>query len=146
MLHITRSFILKKTRFPQRAVLLYNHQTMKQASLSQPADNLVRLSGIVERVTFHNAENGWSVLKVSPFNEPHKLVAVIIHQAKVFAGSSMDFYGAWSHHPKYGEQFKAERAIEKKPSTSAALEKGSWFGSYQECRPQDGAQNCQVLP
>ena len=83
----------------------------------------IRLSGIVERVTFHNAENGWSVLKVSPFHEPQKLATVVIHQAKVFAGSSMEFWGAWTYHPKHGEQFKAIEAIEKKPATSAALEK-----------------------
>jgi len=86
-------------------------------------ENLIRLSGIVERVTFHNPDNGWSVLKVSPFNEPHKLATVVIHQAKVFAGSSMEFWGTWNNNPKYGDQFKAIRAIEKKPSTSAALEK-----------------------
>ena len=103
---------------------------------SQPADNCIRLSGIVERVTFHNAENGWSVLKVSPFNEPHKLVAVVIHQAKVFAGSSMDFYGIWTHHPQHGEQFKAERAIEKKPSTSAALEKYLGSGLIKNVGPK----------
>jgi len=109
---------------------------MKQSPQAQTADNLVRLSGIVERVTFHNAENGWSVLKVSPFNEPHKLVAVIIHQAKVFAGSSMEFYGTWSHHQKHGEQFKAERAIEKKPSTSAALEKYLGSGLIKNVGPK----------
>ncbi|NTU72726.1 AAA family ATPase [Candidatus Roizmanbacteria bacterium] len=109
---------------------------MKPPSSSQPADNCIRLSGIVERVTFHNAENGWSVLKVSPFNEPHKLVAVVIHQAKVFAGSSMDFYGIWAHHPQHGEQFKAERAIEKKPSTSAALEKYLGSGLIKNVGPK----------
>ena len=90
----------------------------------------------MERVTFHNAENGWSVLKVSPFNEPHKLVAVIIHQAKVFAGSSMEFYGTYCYHPKHGEQFKAERAIEKKPSTSAALEKYLGSGLIKNVGPK----------
>ncbi|MBU0992184.1 MAG: AAA family ATPase [Proteobacteria bacterium] len=106
------------------------------SSQAQPTDNLVRLSGIVERVTFHNAENGWSVLKVSPFNEPHKLVTVTIHQAKVFAGSSMDFYGNWGYHPKHGEQFKAERVIEKKPSTSAALEKYLGSGLIKNVGPK----------
>jgi exodeoxyribonuclease V alpha subunit len=109
---------------------------MKQSSQSQPTDNLVCLSGIVERVTFHNAENGWSVLKVSPFNEPHKLVAVIIHQAKVFAGSSMEFYGTWTYHQKHGEQFKAERAIEKKPASSAALEKYLGSGLIRNVGPK----------
>ncbi len=90
----------------------------------RPSDpSSIRLSGIVERVTFHNLENGWSVLKVSPFNEPQKLATVVIHQAKVFAGSSMEFWGVWTHHPKHGEQFKADQAIEKKPASSAAMEK-----------------------
>jgi exodeoxyribonuclease V alpha subunit len=109
---------------------------MKSSPQAPPADNLDRLSGIVERVTFHNAENGWSVLKVSPFNEPQKLVTVIIHQAKVFAGSSMDFYGIWGFHPKHGEQFKAERAVEKKPSTSAALEKYLGSGLIKNVGPK----------
>lgn len=82
-----------------------------------------KLAGIVERVTFHSAETGWSILKVSPYNTPKAMVTVVIHQAKVFAGASMDFYGGWVTHPKFGEQFKAERAIEKKPASSAALEK-----------------------
>ncbi len=82
-----------------------------------------KLAGIVERVTFHNVENGWSVLKVSPFGQPNRLVTVVIHQAKVFAGSSMEFWGNWSQHPKHGEQFKADQALEKKPASAAALEK-----------------------
>jgi exodeoxyribonuclease V alpha subunit len=102
----------------------------------KPSPDHIRLSGIVERVTYHNVENGWSVLKVSPFNEAHKLVTVVIHQAKVFAGSSMEFYGAWTHHPQHGEQFKAERAIEKKPSTVAALEKYLGSGLIKNVGPK----------
>ncbi|MCB9096002.1 MAG: AAA family ATPase [Halobacteriovoraceae bacterium] len=81
------------------------------------------LSGIVQRITFHNEQNGWTVLKVSPFKDPRNVVAVTIHQAKVYAGATMDFFGSWSEHPKFGRQFKAEKAFEKKPATAAALEK-----------------------
>ena len=35
----------------------------------------------------------------------------------------MEFHGAWTIHPKFGRQFKAEKAVEKKPATTAALEK-----------------------
>lgn len=82
-----------------------------------------KLTGVVERVTFHSIETGWSVLKVTPFNDPGKLATVLIHQAKVFAGASMEFHGSWTVHPKFGDQFKAQQAIEKKPATTAALEK-----------------------
>lgn len=121
---------------PVKILSITAGSVMKSSPTALSIENLERLSGVVERVTFHNAENGWSVLKVSPFNEPQKLVTVIIHQAKVFAGSSMDFYGAWTFHPKHGEQFKAQRAVEKKPSTSAALEKYLGSGLIKNVGPK----------
>jgi exodeoxyribonuclease V alpha subunit len=81
------------------------------------------LNGIVDRVTFHNPDNGWSVLRVSPFNSPGRQETVVVHQTKVFAGATMEFRGAWTVHPRHGRQFNAAEAIEKKPATSAALEK-----------------------
>ncbi len=82
-----------------------------------------RFVAIVERVTFHNEQNGWSVIKVSPIKEPHRLVTVLIHQIKVFAGATMEFTGYWYTNFKYGEQFKATNAIERKPASSSAMEK-----------------------
>ena len=81
------------------------------------------LTGIVHRVTYHNADNGWSVLRVNPFNSPESQETVTVHQTKVFAGATMEFRGAWVVHPKFGRQFKASEATEKKPATAAALEK-----------------------
>ena len=81
------------------------------------------LTGIVHRVTYHNADNGWSVLRVTPFNSPESQETVTVHQTKVFAGATMEFRGAWVVHPRFGRQFQASEAIEKKPATAAALEK-----------------------
>ncbi|MBT5230799.1 MAG: recombinase RecD, partial [Methylococcales bacterium] len=81
------------------------------------------LQGIVQRITYHNEDNGWSVLKVQPFDSPSSQETVIVHQTKVFAGATMAFKGAWILHPKFGRQFKATEATEKKPATAAALEK-----------------------
>jgi ATP-dependent exoDNAse (exonuclease V) alpha subunit len=81
------------------------------------------LRGIVDRVTFHNPDNGWSVLRVTPFNNPMQQETVIVHQTKVFAGATMEFHGAWTVDPKYGRQFRATAALERKPASSAALEK-----------------------
>jgi len=81
------------------------------------------ISGIVDRVTYHNSDNGWSVLRVLPFNNLHQQETVTVHQTKVFAGATMEFHGAWTVHPKFGGQFKATKAVEKKPATTAALEK-----------------------
>ena len=82
------------------------------------------LTGVVDRITFHNPDNGWSVLRVLPLTgwNPDRLT-VVVHQTKVFAGATMSFEGQWTHHPKFGRQFRAVRAVEKKPASASALEK-----------------------
>ncbi|MBF0366693.1 MAG: AAA family ATPase [Oligoflexia bacterium] len=86
--------------------------------------------GIVERITYHNPENGWTVLKVSPQGGAARrrfsnegIVPVVVHQVKIFAGATMEFRGEWIDHKEYGRQFKASEAIEHRPATVAALEK-----------------------
>ncbi len=96
--------------------------------------------GIVNRVTYHNAENGWSVLRVTPFNNPHQQETVIVHQTKVFAGATMEFHGAWTVHPKHGRQFHSTEAVEKKPATSAALEKYLGSGLIKGVGPKTAAK------
>ncbi|EIM63857.1 SF1B family DNA helicase RecD2 [Desulfobacter postgatei] len=81
------------------------------------------LKGVVDRVTFHNPDNGWSILKVLPFDRPGTRETVVVHQTKVFAGATMEFEGEWTVHPKFGRQFKAVHASEQKPATASALEK-----------------------
>ncbi|MDD4275069.1 MAG: AAA family ATPase [Desulfobacter postgatei] len=81
------------------------------------------LKGVVDRVTFHNPDNGWSILKVLPFDRPGTRETVVVHQTKVFAGATMEFEGEWTVHPKFGRQFKAMHAREQKPATASALEK-----------------------
>lgn len=82
-----------------------------------------KITGIVQRVTYHNEDTGWSVLKVSPFNSPTSQETVTVHQTKVFAGATIEFRGTWTTHPQFGRQFKATEAQEKKPASAAALEK-----------------------
>ncbi|RJX29551.1 MAG: recombinase RecD [Desulfurivibrio sp.] len=96
---------------------------MQQPLIKQTGVIEETLRGIVDRVTFHNADNGFSILRVFPFDAPQQLETVVVHQTKVFAGATMEFAGAWTMHPQYGRQFQATRAVEKKPATSAALEK-----------------------
>ncbi len=96
---------------------------MQSSPLYQTGIIKESIRGIVDRVTFHNPDNGWSVLRVLPFNSLDKQETVVVHQTKVFAGATMEFFGSWIVHPKFGRQFKATEAIEKKPATAAALEK-----------------------
>jgi exodeoxyribonuclease V alpha subunit len=94
------------------------------------------LTGIVNRVTYHNPATGWSVLRVQPFQSPQQQETVTVHQTKVFAGATMEFRGAWTIDPKYGRQFKATKAFEKKPATTAAIEKYLGSGLIKGVGPQ----------
>jgi exodeoxyribonuclease V alpha subunit len=91
--------------------------------VSQPTAEPEKLSGIVNRITFHSTESGYTILKVSSYQKPIEEVTVLVHQSKVFAGATLDFYGEWTDHPSYGRQFKANWVVERKPATANALEK-----------------------
>ena len=93
------------------------------SSLTQHDKGQEKLSGIVKRITFHSVETGYTVLKVNSFAKPSEEQTVIVHQSKVFAGATIDFYGEWINHPLYGLQFKASKVIERKPASANALEK-----------------------
>jgi exodeoxyribonuclease V alpha subunit len=89
----------------------------------QPSRITEKVRGIVQRITYHNPDNGWSVLRVKPFDSHGEEATVTVHQMQVFAGATMEFTGSWTVHAKFGRQFKADTATELKPATAGALEK-----------------------
>ena len=78
-------------------------------SPSNPTHIAEKIRGIVQRITYHNGDNGWSVLRVNPFDAQGETVTVTVHQMQVFAGATMEFSGSWTVHPKFGRQFKQTR-------------------------------------
>jgi exodeoxyribonuclease V alpha subunit len=80
------------------------------------------IQGIVERVTFHSQESGYTVLR---FNVPgeRELVTVIGRFPEIHAGQTLHLTGFWLEHPKYGRQFQCLHAQETKPATLTGLEK-----------------------
>ena len=92
-----------------------------------PSRNLnedVELTAQVERVTFHNSENGYSVVRASVEGEPADVTLCGtmhgVREGQLFAVS-----GRWGQHPQYGEQLAvtacAPVAIEALASSAAGL-------------------------
>ena len=89
------------------------------SELSQ-AQEVVR--GIVDRVTFRNAQNGYSVIQVSVENSKDKLTVVgMCPHARV--GSYVMMTGHYITHPKFGRQFTLQSLTETPPSTSEGIER-----------------------
>ncbi len=85
------------------------------------------LAGMIEIVTFHAPDTGFSIVKVKPFKKMKgmwdKLIPVVVSAPSLYPGATMDFYGHYIEHPKFGRQFKANRAVERRPADVNALER-----------------------
>ena len=75
------------------------------------------LAGLVERVTYHNAENGFCVLRARARGH-RDLVTVVGYAATISAGEWITASGEWVNDRTHGQQFKA-RFLRTSPPTSA---------------------------
>ena len=65
------------------------------------------LAGLVERVTFHNAETGFCVIRVKGRGR-RDLITVVGHAATIQAGEWIQASGAWVNDRVHGLQFRAK--------------------------------------
>jgi exodeoxyribonuclease V alpha subunit len=70
------------------------------------ASNREVLAGLVERVTFHNAENGFCVLRIKARGH-RDLITVVGHAAVIAAGEWVTASGDWVNDRTHGQQFKS---------------------------------------
>ncbi|MEA3344892.1 MAG: ATP-dependent RecD-like DNA helicase [Chloroflexota bacterium] len=76
------------------------------------------LKGSVERITYVNEENGYSVIRLAVPGR-RELVTAVGELASVNVGESLRLNGFWTTHPQYGRQFKA---LDYKTTLPATLE------------------------
>ncbi len=81
-----------------------------------------KLQGLVERITFNNEENGYSVVKVKVYGRKD-LVTVVGSFASVTPGEVLRMEGSWGFHARFGEQFKVERYETATPATVEGIRK-----------------------
>jgi exodeoxyribonuclease V alpha subunit len=88
-------------------------------------------SGSVERITFYNSENGYTVLRLRPEGSGQKrvpglnfegLATVIGSLPEVSPGEHLRLQGNWDTHPKHGTQFKVEVCEQTLPASVAGIE------------------------
>ena len=77
---------------------------------------------VVERITYQNEENGWSVLRVS-VKGYKDLVTLVGNFCDIKVGATLMVEGEWRMDPKFGKQIKAESWTEEMPSSIVGIEK-----------------------
>ena len=80
------------------------------------------ISGIIERITFHNLDNGYVVLKVH-VEKRRDLVTIVGHLANAVAGEYIEAEGDWVNDREHGQQFKAEQLRTTPPHTIEGITK-----------------------
>jgi exodeoxyribonuclease V alpha subunit len=78
------------------------------------------LAGLIERVTFHNAENGFCALRIKARGH-HDLVTVVGHAATISAGEWVTAGGEWVNDRTHGQQFKTRFLRTSAPTTTEGI-------------------------
>src|ERR1700736_3024114 len=80
------------------------------------------LAGLVERVTFHNDDNGFCVLRIKARGH-RDLITVVGHAATISSGEWVTASGEWINDHTHGQQFKARFMRTSAPTSIDGIEK-----------------------
>jgi exodeoxyribonuclease V alpha subunit len=83
---------------------------------------LTELSGQIERITYTNEENGYTIARVKVYGQ-RDLVTIVGHLMSPAPGEILNMKGEWVNHPKFGEQFKIVEYKTKVPATVFGIQK-----------------------
>lgn len=81
-------------------------------------DDLIRITGNVEYITFRNEENGYTVLD---FSSDGELYTAIGNVGSLYIGEKVTLIGRWTVHPTFGKQFKIEGCQREIPETAGEM-------------------------
>jgi exodeoxyribonuclease V alpha subunit len=92
--------------------------------MKHPSENQTQeaLAGLVERVTYHNVENGFCVLRAKALGH-RDVVTVVGHAAAIAAGEWITASGEWVNDRTHGQQFKARFPRTSPPTSADGIEK-----------------------
>ncbi len=116
------------------------------------------LTGTVERITYYNAENGYTVLRLRP-SRPiagmgrDGLMTVVGNLPEVSPGEHLELTGRWKTHSQYGRQFVAETCRQTLPASAdgirrylgSGLVRGIGSGMAKRIVDVFGAQTLEIL-
>jgi exodeoxyribonuclease V alpha subunit len=85
-------------------------------------DMLADLQGQIERITYTNDENGYTIAKLKVYGQ-RDLVTIVGNLMAPTPGEIIKMKGEWANHPKYGEQFKIVHYKSMVPASVYGIEK-----------------------
>lgn len=105
---------------------------------------LAEIEGTIERITFQNEENGYTVARLTPFNQSNE-VTIVGNLLGVISGQSLKLTGMWVKHPQYGPQFEIQNYSFHYPATIQGLRKYLGSGLIKGIGPVTANQIVETL-
>ena len=78
--------------------------------------------GFIDRLTYHNPENGYTIARLAVEGQRER-IAIVGTLASIQVGENVEVEGVWANHPKYGKQLKVEHYKAVYPSTLEGMQK-----------------------
>ncbi len=103
------------------------------------------INGVVERITYYNQENGYTVLRLRPEGKGsgkimglnrEGLLTVVGNLPELSPGEHLHLEGQYATHAKHGMQFKAEICEQVLPATTKGIERYLGSGLIKGIGPQ----------
>ena len=107
------------SRPTRNAALIQTHARQDRTPLASSTEVL---AGLVDRVTFHNPDNGFCVLRVKARGQRDQ-ITVLGHAAMISAGEFVQASGTWVNDRIHGVQFRASFLKVTAPTTVEGIEK-----------------------
>jgi exodeoxyribonuclease V alpha subunit len=87
-----------------------------------PKPPFENLKGVVERLTFQNEENGYTVARLKPTGKSQE-ITITGSLPGVTPGELLSLRGRWVSHPKFGRQFEVNSYSVQLPGTITGIRK-----------------------
>ncbi len=105
----------------------------QEKSISDSGEIVLR--GTVERVTFRNPDNGYSVIQIQTLEETQQITVVGSTMEELHSGVDVVVRGNYIQHPRYGQQLQAVSITVAEPSTPEHIERYLSSGMFHGIGP-----------
>ncbi|HSH12396.1 MAG TPA: helix-hairpin-helix domain-containing protein, partial [Desulfurivibrionaceae bacterium] len=99
-----------------------------------------QLSGVLEKITYQNPDNGFTVARLQPAGATGEAVAVVGALGGVGVGAALDLTGQWRQDARHGRQFVISTYRVVQPNTLAGIEKYLGSGMIKGIGPSYAAR------
>ena len=88
-----------------------------------PTEPTTQIQGILDRITFQNEDNGYTVARLLSQSKEKERITVVGFLSSVPVGSTLSLTGTWVRDSRYGKQFKLQSYEIVKPNTINGIER-----------------------